>query len=453
MTQLPEGKALTPIATGHSVTIAATIAGASGSITCGTALTHTLIENPAGGGGGTGTAELEFNGCRAGGTWAECTVAFSGPAPIKFALGSTEGSPAITISPREKYLGTYTLSGCAVANNYKLAGEIKGRYSRALSQIEFDAASSGNGAFHLQSLGGPVATASGSIGLKTATGGIISAGTLQYSYAWSRCATSCTLIPGAVVNYYVPVSSDRGYTLKVSVTATNVSGNRTVTSAPTNAVAARLGSKLSWYTCGASKGGQFSDPACSKESAGGTYSWLKPEATHFNIGKLGEEVSPKIRFVWVVAGSSFQIQCRVNAEGNLHNALAGSTVTQFGLTVSECVSMSGNCWKEGQHPEFNFWPLKATVVEEGESKRTLKFVPETGTKLAEFYLPNCPLMERPRFTGYLLGQVSNKLSSLVFSGPESATGLSVNGAYPARVESEAPILGEGNKPVKLDFEP
>ena len=48
---------------------------------------------------------------------------------------------------------------------------------------------------------------------------------IGYKYQWRRCASgTCTAISGATSTTYMPVTGDVGATLKVDVTATNLSG-------------------------------------------------------------------------------------------------------------------------------------------------------------------------------------------------------------------------------------
>jgi hypothetical protein len=72
----------------------------------------------------------------------------------------------------------------------------------------------------------------------TASTGSWSGGVSAYAYQWLRCASSggCALLTGAVSASYVPASGDSGYTLRVSVTASNNAGSTVATSNPTSTV-------------------------------------------------------------------------------------------------------------------------------------------------------------------------------------------------------------------------
>jgi len=65
---------------------------------------------------------------------------------------------------------------------------------------------------------------------------------ITYAHQWLRCAApdiaSCTPIPGATGTTYLAVSADSGTTLRVTVTATNETGQATATSDPTAPVGA-----------------------------------------------------------------------------------------------------------------------------------------------------------------------------------------------------------------------
>jgi hypothetical protein len=59
---------------------------------------------------------------------------------------------------------------------------------------------------------------------------------ITFTYAWSRCdatGAACTPIAGATNKTYVLVAADNGKTLRLSVTAKNIPGSDTQTSAPT----------------------------------------------------------------------------------------------------------------------------------------------------------------------------------------------------------------------------
>jgi hypothetical protein len=61
----------------------------------------------------------------------------------------------------------------------------------------------------------------------------------SFSYAWSRCNSgggSCSTISGASSASYTPVAADVGQTLKVTVTATNLTGTASASSSPSSAV-------------------------------------------------------------------------------------------------------------------------------------------------------------------------------------------------------------------------
>jgi glucose/arabinose dehydrogenase len=74
----------------------------------------------------------------------------------------------------------------------------------------------------------------------TATDGTwTGSGPLEFSYQWLRCAVggdSCAPIPGATAGTYTLVTDDLGSSIRVAVTATNLAGAATATSAPTTRV-------------------------------------------------------------------------------------------------------------------------------------------------------------------------------------------------------------------------
>jgi hypothetical protein len=63
---------------------------------------------------------------------------------------------------------------------------------------------------------------------------------IKYAYAWQRCSAtgaSCAAISGATAKTYALTTADVGATLRVSVTATDSTGNTSATSVPTAVVA------------------------------------------------------------------------------------------------------------------------------------------------------------------------------------------------------------------------
>jgi subtilase family protein/fervidolysin-like protein len=72
--------------------------------------------------------------------------------------------------------------------------------------------------------------------LWTSGGGWSGAAGTALAFQWRRCDPSggdCTAIPGAVSRTYSPTSSDSGYTLRSTVTATNPLGSASAVSSPT----------------------------------------------------------------------------------------------------------------------------------------------------------------------------------------------------------------------------
>jgi hypothetical protein len=75
----------------------------------------------------------------------------------------------------------------------------------------------------------------------TATTGTWSGSPASYAYQWQRCnsiGASCLAISGATTQTYVLTSADVGFTIRVTVTATNSAGSASATSAPTAVVTA-----------------------------------------------------------------------------------------------------------------------------------------------------------------------------------------------------------------------
>jgi hypothetical protein len=70
----------------------------------------------------------------------------------------------------------------------------------------------------------------------SATTGAWTGNPTSYAYAWQRCndpMTTCTTVIGATGSTYKVGPTDRGYRLRVQVTATNAGGSASAVSAPT----------------------------------------------------------------------------------------------------------------------------------------------------------------------------------------------------------------------------
>jgi hypothetical protein len=103
-------------------------------------------------------------------------------------------------------------------------------------------------------------------GQLTTTRGGWSGSPRSYRYAWLRCAAdggSCTPIPGAETNSYVPVAADVGRRLRSRVTAANVAGFAAAESAPTALVRSTGGGS------GEDPGGGTGDPGGGTGDPGG----------------------------------------------------------------------------------------------------------------------------------------------------------------------------------------
>ena len=98
----------------------------------------------------------------------------------------------------------------------------------------------------VSSKGGPVNTAAPAISGTPkvgeeldATNGSWTGGVRSFAYQWQRCDAqggSCVSVPGATGGSYGVRSADRGNTLRVVVTATNLSGSTNAVSSPTQLV-------------------------------------------------------------------------------------------------------------------------------------------------------------------------------------------------------------------------
>jgi hypothetical protein len=171
--RLKEAEKTSITATSKPITIASTIAGSAGSMTCETAVSGASLENPSGAGNGVGNAEITYKNCTTGGGWSSCKATPSAAVAVKLAL--TGAGTGAKLTPTGTNLGTFVLNGekCVFGETTaKLVGEIKSLYSNSASQLEFNPETTAEG-LRMGSMFGPVATATGSIGLQTSAGGYV----------------------------------------------------------------------------------------------------------------------------------------------------------------------------------------------------------------------------------------------------------------------------------------
>jgi hypothetical protein len=71
--------------------------------------------------------------------------------------------------------------------------------------------------------------------IKTSNGTWTGSTPISFAYQWRRCDASgaaCVDVPGANASKYTLVTADAGSRMRVTVTATNVVGSSSITSAP-----------------------------------------------------------------------------------------------------------------------------------------------------------------------------------------------------------------------------
>ena len=328
--------------------------------------------------------------------------------PTKLALTTLSGQ--VKLSPTGANLGTFALNeGCAIGPiNIKLVGEIRGLFSNSASQFDFNTSTSAEG-LRLQSAAGPKATAVGSIGLKAGASSV-NAEALAYAYAWNRCTgASCSSISGATGSTYTPVSADIGKTLTVTVTGTDSNGSTPATSAKTAAV---VGS-LSWYVCGESASGVYSESYCINKGGSNAYAWLRPSTAPFTATNVEGEKGKYTNISWIWGGIDFNIECtQGSGGGTLSNGEAQANIKEFKVSLSGCslkapatvCEIASTNGATADH-KMVFHTLEASSPTESatEIKRELKFVPESGVPLVEvtFLGAGCPWSGNTySFTGY-----------------------------------------------------
>lgn len=130
--------------------------------------------------------------------------------------------------------------------------------------------------------------------LTVSDGGWIGSGPMTYTYAWQRCdttGTSCVTITGAVGKDYRLTSTDVGYAVRATVTATNMAGHTAQTSLVTSVV----GTNPPVNTTPPSITGTARDGYELRAAAGDwdgvvpfttTYQWLRCDASGDDCGEI-----------------------------------------------------------------------------------------------------------------------------------------------------------------------
>ncbi|HEX6753344.1 MAG TPA: hypothetical protein VF093_07150 [Solirubrobacterales bacterium] len=429
-TAFEEGKGIAVTLQSGPITFNATVGGFEGFISCElNKFSNSSIQNPVGGGNGTGAFEIEYTGCTTGGKWGSCTASFGEKVGVTISLSQLEGTPKLTISPTGTSLGTYTLTGgkCNIPGSYKLWGAINGFYLSDLSRIEFTAESSGTGALRIGSKFGPKASAEGAIGLQnTATGEAVRLDPLTYGYQWKRCTgETCTEIGGATTSSYTPVAEDWGKTLKVTVTATDVNGSTPATSAASGGVKGTP----NWYA----------------NDSGWQHLTSSP-FTSSNVLETGEEIEYDIRFTW--GETLFNIRCSGSTgSGTMTNTGTQAKLEGYALTLTGCAMWSPACQLTSSELKFNTMTATSTTGPTSTPSTKLTFAPN-GADVVSFSFKNCGGLVGPyklvgSFPGTFVNSgsyVSHAYNEVKSAGTlkfQSSTGPVVSFEGVQRLQSEA----------------
>lgn len=429
---LKEGEKTSVTVNGTMIHYAGTIAGVYGELDCYTTMTGGSLENPSGGGNGTGNFEIAYPECYAAEGWSKCAVTPGAAAPVKVDL-TIDGK--VKLSPTGAYLGTFTLSGkeCPLAElNIKVTGVIEGRFKNIYPRIEFNPETSFTGALRFQSKAGPKASATGAIDFESGAGKEIGTDALVYTYQWKRCTgESCTEIGSpSKLPYYTATAADWGKTLKVTVTASDANGSASSTSAATSAVTGTP----NWYV----------------DKSG----WQKITSAPFtssNVLESEEAQAYNIGFTW--GGTWFQIYCTGGSgSGTMTNTATQGKLEEYKLTLTGCSMLGpGSCQLTSSELKFN--TMTATSAAGPTTSRKLTFAP-VGVDVVNFSFKECGGLEGPyRFVGSFPGIFENSGSyvSHAYNEVKSAGTLKFQSSSGPVVSFEGVqrLLSEGNA-VKLD---
>jgi hypothetical protein len=431
-------------------TLAATIAGLKATITCtGSSAAGPIANSGPSGAGALSTASFSLTGCTA--KWqtgcTEVNEFVGGGISFKSLKGEATvfgSSPAVKLSPAEgTSLGEFkikcdkaTITGnmteflYGVVNSKTSSLEVTEAGGASLKVNNAKATLLGTAGIETEAaeklrLGlPPVSTAPPTISPAAPTVGTplaASTGTWanepsSYAYQWSLCnmaGSECQELAGQTTTTYTPGESDEGKTLKVKVTASNVSGSASASSAPSGVVNSTTTENHHWYQCksvGAGNG-RYADAACQSSEAGGSYDWVRvAEGVPLSVSTANRT---PVKISATVFGITATIECSESGSSTVENPTGGgagtlaSSGSLLGLTGCKATAPSG-CTMIGENVT-GYGVLGTTT---GSS---LAITP-TGSNLFSYSLnaSKCNLVSEYKVGGTLRGTVNSVSSSLDF---------------------------------------
>jgi antitoxin (DNA-binding transcriptional repressor) of toxin-antitoxin stability system len=451
--KLKEGEKVNVTAKGNPIAVTATLSGVKGTLNCETEVTSASLENPSGGGNGTGAATLKYKGCKGESGWSSCTITPGSSVGAKAELANAQGKFKITISPQGANLGAFTFSGCStggINGTRELTGTIRGLYSNSATKAEFNAETTAEGL----KLSGVSATAVGSIGLETTAGGYIKA--LGQPVVTTGAATSVkpseatlngTVNPeGANTHYQFEygkttsygqlapaVAKDIGEGLADVEVAETIAGlvpgtkynyrliatNGAATSYGLNKTFTTTALPMRWFACTEQTGGRFSNSKCSTESLPWKWESLKlKEGEKVNVTAKGNPIAFTASISGI--GGSFSCATALSA-ASLENPSGGAN----GIGNAE-IAFSG-CKGEGGWSSCKVTPGSAVASKLElitiEGKTHAQFSPKEGTTFLNFTMAECSVAGTYKLVGTLRGFYNNVTSKIEFNAESTAEAL------------------------------
>jgi hypothetical protein len=189
----------------------------------------------------------------------------------------------------------------------------------------------------------------------------------SYAYQWLRCDSSgnnCSVLVGITTSTYIAVTANVGYTLRVSVTASNKYGSSVATSlatpavtaapsAPTNTTAPTItGTTTVGQTLSASKGTWSGSPTSY------AYQWKRCDSSGANCSTISGATSGSYALQSADAGSTLRATVTATNSGGSSSATSTQTTVVSAGTTTTTTTPTGS----GYPASFNSGPAGSNIL-------------------------------------------------------------------------------------------